>query len=112
MSKVILSFVAFSLLLAGTASAQNNIPAKPRTVKASVLSAKVSADGKSLVTKTGELWSVTNIDTLTGHEGQTVTVKYKRQGDPAEHTMYVISLKLLPPQNQYAANLYDSAFRR
>jgi hypothetical protein len=109
MKRLALSFLVVPLLLSGTANGQNGED-KSAKLKASTISGKVSPDGKSLIGKNGEPWSVANPATLTGHEGQ--QVKVKCQLSSADHNIRVLSVKTVATQTKYAVNLGDAAFRR
>jgi hypothetical protein len=106
MKKLILSFLVISLLLAVPAAGQS----KPHAARAFAISGKVSDDGKSLIGRNGEPWSVTNPGTLAGHEGQ--RVKVKCQISSGSHEIQVLSVRTVPTQARYTANPSDSAFRR
>ena len=110
MKKLALSFLAIPLLLPMPAAGQNNRSEKDRTAKSITISARVSEDGKSLIAKNGESWSVTNPGTLAGHESQRVKVKCQKVS--ADHLIQVISVKTMATQINYRANPSDSAFRR
>jgi hypothetical protein len=110
MKNLVLSLLVVALLLPGAAAGQSNSQSKSATPKASTISGKVSQDGKSLIGKNDELWSVANPATLAGHEGQQVRVKC--QISSGGHHIRVLSVKTEATQTKYAVNLGDSAFRR
>jgi hypothetical protein len=110
MKRLVLSFLVVPLLLAGTASGQNNGQGKTAKPKAATISGKVSEDGKGLTGKNGEPWLVVNPATLAGHEGQ--LVKVKCQLSSGGHDIHVLSVKTVATQTKYAVNLGDAAFRR
>jgi hypothetical protein len=110
MKKLVLSFLAIPLFLPLPASGQNNNSDKSSTAKTISISGRVSEDGKSLISKNGEPWSVTNSGALAGHESQQVKVKCKKTS--ADHQIQVLSVKTVATQIKYAANPSDSAFRR
>jgi hypothetical protein len=110
MKRLILSFLVILLLLPGSVAGQNHGHGMSTTRKLSTVFGRVSEDGKGLIGKNGEPWLVTNPETLLGHQGQQVKVKCQKSSD--SHTMRVLSLKMVPAQTKYAANLGDSAFRR
>ena len=110
MKKLVLSFLAIALLLPIPVAGQNNRHDKSAKPKAITISGRVSEDGKSLIAKNGEPWSVTNPDALTGHESQ--QVKVKCQVFSAGHDVRVLSVKTVAAQVKYTANPGDSAFRR
>lgn len=109
MKKLVLCFLAVPLLLPVSAFGQEHNAAKSNAAKAITLSGRVSEDGKSLIAKNGESWSVTNPGTLTGHENQQVKVKCENSAD---HSVRVLSLKILAMPAVYHVNPGDSAFRR
>lgn len=104
--RVILSFAAISLLVTGTAAGQSR---QGKATKKFSMAAKVSQDGKLLLSGDGQSWPVANPNMLVGHEGKQVKVKYQLIQD--SHNIQVLSLKL-ETQNKYAVNLGDSAYRR
>jgi hypothetical protein len=110
MKKLVLSLLAFPLLLPIPAAGQNNGSAKSSAAKSITISGRVSDDGKSLIPKNGEPWSITNPGTLAGHEGQQVKIKCQRLS--ADHRIQVLSVITVATQIKYAANPSDSAFRR
>jgi hypothetical protein len=110
MKKLVLSFLVVPLLLPATAFGQSNGHGKSTAPKASTISGTVSQDGKSLIGKNGEPWSVANPATLVGHEGQ--QVKVKCQLSSGSHDIRVLSVKTVATQTKYAVNLGDAAFRR
>lgn len=109
MKKFVLSVLAIPLLLPTPAAGQNN-SGKSSTAKSITISGRVSEDGKSLIAKNGEPWSVTNPGALAGHESQQVKVKCQKAS--ADHHILVLSVKTVATQTKYAVNLGDSAFRR
>jgi hypothetical protein len=110
MKKLVLSFLALPLLLPISASSQNHGSGKFSAAKPITISGRVSEDGKSLIAKNGEPWSVTNPDALAGHESQQVKVKCQKES--ADHSVRVLWVKTVPTQIKYAPNPSDSAFRR
>lgn len=104
MKKLVLSLLAVSLLLPVSAFGQNR-----NTAKAITMSGRVSEDGKNLVAKNGESWSVTNPGTLAGHESQLVKAKCETLAD---HRIRVLSVRTLVTPASFHANPSDSAFRR
>jgi pentapeptide MXKDX repeat protein len=63
------------------------------TKKAVTLSGKVSDDGKTFMSdKDDKSWTISNPETVKGHEGHHVTVK--AQPDPSKHEIHVTSLKM------------------
>jgi hypothetical protein len=109
MKKIVLSFLAIPLLLPMPAAGQNSRSDKPSTTKSITISGRISDDGKSLIAKNGESWSVTNPDLLSGHFSQQVKVKCQTTSD---HHILVVSVKSVPTQATYRVNLSDAAFRR
>jgi len=108
MKKLVASLLVAPFLLLGTSAAQSNSAksAAPKTVS---LTAKVSDDGKSVVTKKGKQWSIKNPEMLAGQAGR--EIKVKCQLFLASHEMQVLSVILVPTEVHYA-NPGDSAFRR
>lgn len=105
MKKLVLFILAVPLLLPVSAFGQNH-----NTAKAITMSGRVSEDGKSLITKTGEFWSVMNPGTLAEHVGQQVNVKC--QIASAAHDIRVLSVKTVATPATFHPNPGDSAFRR
>jgi hypothetical protein len=110
MKKLALSFLVVALLLSGTAAGQSNGQSKSTKSNVSTISGKVSQDGKGLIEKNDQPWSVANPGLLAGHEGQ--QVKVKCQISSGSHEMFVLSVKMVATQAQHAVNLGDAAFRR
>jgi hypothetical protein len=110
MTKLVLSFVVAALLLPGTVAGQSHGQSKSTKSKVSTISGKVSRDGKGLIGKNDQSWSVANAGALAGHEGQ--QVKVKCQISPGSHEIFVLSAKTVATQAEYAVNLGDAAFRR
>jgi hypothetical protein len=75
-----------------------------------IVSGKVSADGKSLLTDIDSEWIVTNADTLKGQEGRLVTVKC--YVDTEKNRLQVLTLRRTANEVSSAARQSDSAFRR
>jgi hypothetical protein len=110
MTKLVLTFVVVALLLPGTVAGQSHGQSKSTKSKVSTISGKVSRDGKGLIGKNDQSWSVANAGALAGHEGQ--QVKVKCQISPGSHEIFVLSAKMVATQAEYAVNLGDAAFRR
>ncbi len=110
MKKLILSSLAILLLLPIPAAGQNSKSGKSGKPKSMTISGRVSEDGKTLIAKNGETWSVTNPGPLAGHESQQVKVKCQKIS--ADHHIQVLSVKTVAAQVKYTANPGDSAFRR
>lgn len=110
MTKLVLSFVVAALLLPGIVAGQSHGQSKSTKPKVSTISGKVSQDGKGLIGKNDQSWSVANAGALAGHEGQ--QVKVKCQISPGSHEIFVLSVKMVATQTTYAVNLGDAAFRR
>lgn len=108
MKKLVLSILAVPLLLPVPAAGQNPGD-KSSAAKSITISARVSEDGKSLVAKNGESWAVTNPGTLAGHEKQLVKAKCETSAD---HSIRVLSVKIVAVPATYHFNPSDSAFRR
>jgi hypothetical protein len=61
--------------------------------KAVTLSGKVSDDGKTFMSdKDNKNWTISNPETVKGHEGHHVTVE--AQSDPTKNEIHVTSLKM------------------
>ena len=71
---------------------QDTMRAEKAPRKATSLSGKISADGKSFVDKDNKSWTVTNPEALKGHEGHEVTVK--AHADAAKNEIHVVSVKM------------------
>lgn len=110
MKKLVLCFLAVPLLLPVSAFGQNHNAAKSSSAKTLTISGRVSEDGKSLIAKNGERWSVANPDALAGQENQ--QVKVKCQISSATHDIRVRSLRIVATPVTYHVNPGDSAFRR
>lgn len=110
MKKLVLSFLAVPLLLPVSAFGQNHNATKSSSAKALTISGRVSEDGKSLLAKNGEPWSVTNPDALAGHPNQLVKIKCLKI--LADHQIQVLSVKATATPAVYHVNPGDSAFRR
>jgi len=107
MKKLVLSLLVTPLLLPVSASGQNHHD-KSRA-EFITMSGRVSEDGKSLIAKNGESWWATNPGALASHENQEVKVKCETSVD---HSIRVLSVKILATRATYHANPGDSAFRR
>ena len=110
MKRLIFSFLLLPLALCCGASGQQNVAVKSSAFKASTISGKVSEDGRSLVERNGQPWSVSNPEALVGKQDRQVRVKCRIS--PGSHAIFVLSVKTAVPQTTYAVNLGDSAFRR
>lgn len=110
MKKLVLCFLAVPLLLTVSAFGQNDNAAKFSSAKTLTISGRVSEDGKSLIAKNGERWSVANPDALAEHVSQ--QVKVKCQISSPTHDIRVLSLKTMATPVTYHVNPGDSAFRR
>ena len=110
MKKLVLCFFAVPLLLPVSAFGQNHNAAKSSSAKTLTISGRVSEDGKSLIAKNGERWSVANPDALAEHVSQ--QVKVKCQVSSATRDIRVLSLKTMATAVTYHVNPGDSAFRR
>ena len=110
MKKIALALLLILVIFAGTAAGQTPAQSKSSSAKAVSLSGRVSEDGKSLITRDGQAWPITNLGALSGHEGR--QVKAKCQIASGTHDILVLSFKTVATQIKYAANPSDSAFRR
>ena len=71
---------------------QDTTKAEKASAKATSLSGKISADGKTFVDKDNKSWTVTNSEALKGHEGHEVTLK--AHVDAAKNEIHVVSVKM------------------
>ena len=71
---------------------QDTTKAEKASTKATSLSGKISADGKTFVDKENKSWTVTNPEALKGHEGHEVTLK--AHVDSAKNEIHVVSVKM------------------
>jgi hypothetical protein len=110
MKRFVLSLLLVPFLLLGTAAGQKTSESKAKSAKLLTVSGKVSEDGKSVMAKNGQAWSVSNPGTLVGYEGQ--QVKLKCQYSLGTHEIQVLFVKAIHAQPKYAAHPGDSAFRR
>lgn len=110
MKKLVLSVLAVPLLLPVSAFGQDHNPTKSSAAKAITMSGRVSEDGKSLIAKNGESWSVMNPDALARHVSQ--QVKIKCQIGSAAHDIRVLSVRTMATPATFHPNPGDSAFRR
>jgi len=85
-------------------------PASRATVrpKAVTISGTVSQDGKTLISKQDETWTISNAEVMKGQEGRAVTVKCRP--DTAKGSIHVFFFS--PAETRYLATNGDSAFRR
>ena len=109
MKKFVASLLVAPFLLLGTSAAQTSGPAKSAAPKTVSVTAKVSDDGKSVVTKKGQQWSIKNPEMLAGQAGR--EIKVKCQLFLASQEMQVLSVLLVPTEVHYS-NPGDAAFRR
>jgi hypothetical protein len=110
MKKLVLCFLAAPLLFPVSAFGQEKSIDKSSAAKAVTISGRVSEDGKSLIAKNGEPWSITNPGSLAGHESRQVKIKCRKLS--ADHRIQVLSVKTVATPTTYHANPNDSAFRR
>jgi len=108
-------FTLFAVaLLAGTVAAQTSGSSAEQkatsTEKAIVVSGKVSADARTLLTDIDSEWAVSNVALLKGFEGR--WVKVKCYVDTAKSKLQVLTVKTDDNTPRYAAAHMDSAFRR
>lgn len=108
MKKLALVLLALPLIVPTPAAGQNTNNAN-RGAKSVTISGRVSEGGRSIIAKNGESWSVTNPDALTAHGNQQVKAKCETSAD---HSIRVLSVKIVatPPRHHFNPN--DSAFRR
>ena len=103
-----------AILLASTVAAQTAATDAEQTRSSSgkpiVVSGKVSADGKMLVTDIDSEWAVSNAALLKGFEGRLVKVKCFI--DTEKNRLQVLTVKAEDSASKYAAVHMDSAFHR
>lgn len=108
---VVACIVLGSLSLAGQDSAKTQIDSKnsqARHVKAIRISGKVSDDGTRIVEdKNRKMWIIGNLEAVRGFEGEKAVLRGRVE--PETNTIQVLSIRGL---GTYAANSWDSAFRR
>jgi hypothetical protein len=78
--------------------------------KAVTITGQISADGKTVVSETDDIWAVSNPGVMQGLEGQKVLVKC--QINTAKNEIHVFWVKAVLQNAKYAVNRSDSAFRR
>ena len=117
MKKRVFVLVAIFSLMPVTASAQHSSKAaetSPTSLKSSmkavILSGQISQDGKALISRENDIWTIHNPDALAGHEGKVVVVKCQWLAD--KNAIHVFTVKVAPLEVRFAANKGDSAFRR
>jgi hypothetical protein len=120
MKKPLFVFLALSVLLPATSLAQHSSKAaesKPSdsaagksATKAVTITGQFSADRKTLVSETDDIWAVSNPGVMQGLEGQKVLVKC--QVNTAKNEIHVFWVKAVLQNTKYTANRGDSAFRR
>lgn len=117
MKKRVFVLVAIFSLMPVTALAQHSSKAaetSPTSLKSSMkavtLSGQISQDGKALISRENDIWTIHNPDALAGHEGKAVQVKCQLLAGKNE--IHVFSVKVAPQEMKSAANKSDSAFRR
>ncbi len=87
-----LSLLTSLSLVAQDTMKQDNMKSATST-KAASITGKISDDGKTFVSDTdGKSWTITNPDTVKGHEGHHVTLKAHVSADKNE--VDVVSLKM------------------
>jgi hypothetical protein len=107
-STILLAVVLFASL---PAIAQGKPDSATASTKPLVVSGRVSADGKTLLTDIDSLWSVSNRETLKGHEGRMVRVKCFVNTE--KNSIEILTVKRDDSDSNYTAIRYsDSAFRR
>jgi hypothetical protein len=120
MKKSLFAVLAIATFLPATSLAQHSSKAaeskhsdstagKPST-KAVTITGQISADGKTLVSETDDIWAVSNPGVMQGLEGQQVLVKC--QVNTAKNEIHVFWVKAVLQNTKYTANRGDSAFRR
>jgi hypothetical protein len=96
MKKLMGILFALTLLTSLGLVAQDTMPqasTKSDTAKATHITGKISDDGKTFVSdKDGKSWTISNPDTVKGHEGHHVTLKAHVSADGS--TVDVVSLKM------------------
>jgi hypothetical protein len=97
MKKLLVILFAFTLLTSLALVAQNPPPQdsmkSDTSTKAAHIMGKISDDGKTFVSdKDGKSWTISNPDSVKGHEGHHVTLKAHVSADKNE--VEVVSLKM------------------
>ena len=70
MKKLLATLLVAPFLMLGTSAAQTSSSSKSAAPKTVSVTAKVSDDGKTLITKKGERWSIKNPEMLAGQAGR------------------------------------------
>lgn len=104
-TNLLFAALATLLLIPSLAIAQST-QSKSKPVS---ISGRVSPDAQILIDDKDTKWTISNPQTLKGHEGQPVTVKCHLA--PDQKTIHVVSVKAAS-EIKYTVNLGDSAFRR
>jgi hypothetical protein len=99
-----------SVLAFAQQSSSQPVAVSAGSVRPLIVSGKVSADGKSLLTDIDSEWIVSNAETLKGHEGRLVTVKC--YVDTEKNRLQVLTVRRTANEVSSAARQSDSAFRR
>jgi hypothetical protein len=97
MKKLMKIFFALSLLMSVVVVAQDTMKQdtmkNDASTKAVSVTGKISDDGKTFVSdKDGKSWTISNPETVKGHEGHHVTLKAHVYADKNE--VHVMSLKM------------------
>jgi hypothetical protein len=91
MKKLIISF-ALALLMSAVAVAQYGAQ-PPQDTETVSITGKISADGTTFVSdKDSKSWTISNPDTVRGHEGHHVTLQAQVDADKSE--VQVVGLKM------------------
>jgi hypothetical protein len=110
----ILAAVAVMVICGSALSQETVVASQPQhatfSAKPLMVSGKVSADGKKLLTDIDSEWMVTNDDALKGHEG--LMVRVKCYVDTEKNSIKILSVKRENYESNYAARNTFSAVGR
>jgi hypothetical protein len=107
--KRLVSLLAILFLLPAVATAQTPSSSKSSGKTVSIFG-KLSEDGKSILAKHGQLWTIANPDAVSGQAGHELKLKCRLLA--ASNQIEVIAVKVIATQVHFTANPGDSAFRR
>jgi pentapeptide MXKDX repeat protein len=94
----VVAFLASGIALAQDTMKQDTMKSDKMSAKSASISGKISEDGKSFVSdKDGKSWTISNPDSVKGHEGHHVVVK--GHADEAKNEIQVTSLKMAKESN-------------
>lgn len=111
---MIVCMAAVQLMSAWSFAQENADKTQPHAqsspAKTLLVYGRVSNDGKKLLTDLDSEWTVSNFETLRGHEGSLVRVRCYVDSD--RNRIQIIAIKKEQGASTYAARNSDSAFRR